>query len=166
MHPFYKIKVMAIGKKDGRLEMVKLIVSSQELSTQEELQMQLDIAGYPTSQATLVRDLKQLRIVKGFNANGRNVYLMPQEQRFRTVSDTHVTVDALNRLGITRVSFSGNMAVVHTPPGHASHVAYDIDNASIEEILGTIAGDDTVFIVLSEDADRTQVMDKLSLIKN
>ncbi len=156
---------MILGKKNGRLEMIKMIVSSMELSTQEELLMQLDIAGYPTSQATLVRDLRQLRIVKGYNANGHNVYLMPDEQRFRMVSDTHVTVEALNRVGITRVNFSGNMAVIHTPPGHASHVAYDIDNARIEEILGTIAGDDTVFMVLAEGADKTIVMDKLSLVK-
>lgn len=157
---------MAVGKKDGRLEIIKMIVSSQELSTQEELLMELDIAGFPTSQATLVRDLRQLHIVKGLNAQGRNVYLMPSEQRYRTVSDTHVTVDALNRLGVIRVNFSGNMAVIHTPPGHASHVAYDIDNAKIENVLGTIAGDDTVFMVLAEGVDRAKVMDELSLIKN
>lgn len=155
---------MASGKKNGRLEIIKMIVSSQELSTQEELQAQLFIAGFPTSQATLVRDLRQLHIVKGFNAQGRNVYLMPADQKFRMVSDTHVTVDALNRLGAVNVKFSGNMAVIHTPPGHAAHVAYDIDNARIDEILGTIAGDDTVFLVLSEDADRAILMDKMSLI--
>lgn len=155
---------MATGKKDGRLEIIKMIVSSQELSTQEELLAELDIAGFPTSQATLVRDLRQLHIVKGFNSHGRNVYLMPSEQRFRTVSDTHVTVEALNKLGAVNVKFSGNMAVIHTPPGHAPHVAYDIDNANIDEILGTIAGDDTVFMVIAEGADRATVMNKLSLI--
>ncbi len=155
---------MAAGKKDGRLEIIKMIVSSMELSTQEELLAQLFIAGFPTSQATLVRDLRQLQIVKGFNSEGRAVYLMPEQQKFRTVSDTHVTVDALNRLGAISVKFSGNMAVIHTPPGHAAHVAYDIDNARIKEILGTIAGDDTVFMVLAEDADHAIIMDKMSLI--
>lgn len=157
---------MAVGKKDGRLEIIKMIVSSQELSTQEELLQQLDIAGYPTSQATLVRDLRQLHIVKGYNDRGRNVYLMPDEQRYRKVSDTHVTVDSLNRLGVTNVHFSGNMAVIHTPPGHASHVAYDIDNAEVKGVLGTIAGDDTIFLVLKEGADRAAVLDELSLIAN
>lgn len=152
------------AKKSGRLEVVKMLVSSMELSTQEELIKQLDIAGYPASQATLVRDLKQLRIVKGLNAQGKLVYLMPGEQKYRTVSDTHVTVDGLNRIGIMEVRFSGNMGVIHTPPGHAAHVAYDIDNTNIPEILGTIAGDDTVLLVLTEDAERTTVLDKLSLI--
>lgn len=152
-------------KKSGRLEVIKMLISGMELSTQEELAKQLDIAGYPASQATLVRDLKQLRIVKGHNAQGRLVYLMPSEQRFRTVSDTHVTVDSIHKLGITDVRFSGNMGVLHTPPGHAGHVAYDIDNAGIPEILGTIAGDDTVLLVLDETASRADVLDKLSLIK-
>ncbi len=153
------------AKKSGRLEVIKMLVSSTEIPTQEELMKQLDIAGYPASQATLVRDLKQLRITKGLNTQGRLVYLMPSEQRFRTVSDTHVTVDSLNRIGITEVRFSGNMGVIHTPPGHASHVAYDIDNANIPEILGTIAGDDTVLLVLTENADRAMILDKLSLIR-
>ncbi|MCQ2223377.1 MAG: arginine repressor [Bacteroidaceae bacterium] len=155
---------MAASKKSGRLEIIKMIVSSQELSTQEELQRELDIAGYPTSQATLVRDLRQLHIVKGQNQHGRYVYLMPSEQRFRTVSDTHVTVDSLNRLGAISVKFSGNLGVIHTPPGHAGHVAYDIDHAEIPEILGTVAGDDTVLVVLAENADRVKVMDDLSKI--
>lgn len=153
------------AKKSGRLEVIKMLVSSMELSTQEELIKQLAIAGYTASQATLVRDLKQLRIVKGINRQGKLVYMMPEEQRFRTVSDTHVTVENLNRMGIAEVRFSGNMGVIHTPPGHASHVAYDIDNAMIPEILGTIAGDDTIFLVLEQDADRAIVLDKLSLIK-
>jgi len=175
LHPFLlkqRIKVtnnvekaiMAKGKKDSRLEVIKMIVSSQELATQEELLAQLDIAGYPSSQATLVRDLRQLHISKSQNPQGRSVYMMPGLQRFRTVSQTHVTVDSLNRLGAISVKFSGNIAVIHTPPGHAGHVAYDIDSANIPEILGTVAGDDTVIIVMVEGVDRALFMDKLSLI--
>lgn len=152
-------------KKSSRLEVVKMLISSMEISTQEELMKQLDIAGYQASQATLVRDLKQLHIVKGINCDGKLVYLMPGEQHYRTVSDTHVTVENLNRIGITEVRFSGNMGVIHTPPGHAAHVAYDIDNSDIPEILGTIAGDDTVFMVMEPDVDRNLVLDKISLIR-
>lgn len=154
---------MANDKKSGRLEVIKMIVSSQELATQEELLAQLDIAGFPTSQATLVRDLRQLRIVKGMSRNGNYVYLMPAEQRFRTVSDTHVSLNALHRLGALSMKFTGNMAVIKTLPGHAAHIAYDIDNANIPEILGTIAGDDTVFVAVSEGSDRPTVMNKLAV---
>lgn len=154
---------MASDKKSGRLEVIKMIVSSQELATQEELLAELDIAGFPTSQATLVRDLRQLRIVKGQNRNGNYVYLMPSEQRFRTVSDTHVSLNAMHRLGALSMKFTGNIAVIKTLPGHAAHIAYDIDNANIPEILGTIAGDDTVFVAVSEGVERSVMMDKLSV---
>ena len=53
-----------------------------------------------------------------------------------------------------RLNFSGNLMVVHTPPGHASMVAYDVDNAKNPNFLGTVAGDDTVIVVLAEGVDR------------
>lgn len=153
-----------ITNKSTRLEVVKMIVSSQELSTQDELLRELEKAGFPTTQATLSRDLRQLRITKGQNEQGESVYLLPERRRYQRVSDTHMTVQGMNRLGALAVKFSGNMAVVHTPPGHAPHVAYDIDNARVPEILGTIAGDDTVMILLAEDAERTMVLNRLANI--
>lgn len=151
-----------MANKETRLEVIKMIVSSQELSTQDELIRELAKAGFETTQATLSRDLRQLHITKGHSDTGHIVYMMPEERRYRRVSDTHVTVQQMNRLGALSVKFSGNMAVLRTPPGHASHVAYDIDNARIPEVMGTIAGDDTVFMVLTEDADRHTVLNRLN----
>ena len=151
-----------ISNKNTRLEVIKLIVSSQELSTQEELLRELQKAGFPTTQATLSRDLHQLRIAKGPNESGQQIYMLPEQRRYQRVSDTHVTVQQINRLGAVSVRFSGNMAVVHTPPGHAAHVAYDIDNAHIPEVLGTVAGDDTILLVLEEGTDRPFVLDRLA----
>ena len=142
-----------------------MIVSSQELSNQEDLLRELNTAGYPSTQATLSRDLKQLRIAKGHNAQGKYTYLLPEQQRYQRVSDTHITVQQMNRLGAYSIKFSGNLAVLRTPPGHASHVAYDIDHQEIAGVLGTIAGDDTVLIVLEEDVDRKAVMDAISAIQ-
>lgn len=138
-----------------------MLISSRELSKQEELMEELEKAGYPTAQATLSRDLKLLRVVKAQNGQGRYVYMMPNNQSYRSVSDSHVTVTAMNRLGALDVRFSGNLAVVKTLPGHASHVAYDIDKANLDCVLGTVAGDDTVILVLEEGADRAQVLDRL-----
>lgn len=159
----YIIRYMNINK-NTRLEVVKMIVSSQELSTQEELLRELERSGFPSTQATLSRDLRQLRIAKGLNEDGLQVYMLPEKRRFQRVSDTHLTVQKMNRLGALSVKFSGNMAVVRTPPGHAAHVAYDIDNAEISEVLGTVAGDDTVFIVLAEDANRQMLLNQLNAI--
>ena len=82
----------------------------------------------------------------------------------RQVCDTHMTVQKMNRLGALSVKFSGNMAVLRTPPGHAAHVAYDIDNAEIPEVLGTVAGDDTIFMVLAEDTNRQMFLNRLNAI--
>ena len=150
--------------KHTRLEVVKMIVSSQELSTQEELLRELERSGFPSTQATLSRDLRQLRIAKGLNEEGQQVYMLPEQRRYQRVSDTHMTVQQLNRRGTLSVKFSGNMAVLRTPPGHASHVAYDIDNAQLQEVLGTVAGDDTIFIVLAEDADKQMFLNRLNAI--
>ena len=157
-----KFKQPYMAKKNTRLEIIKLIVSSQELSKQDELMRELAKAGYPTTQATLSRDLHQLRIAKGHNEQGNQVYMLPEQRRYQRVSDTHVTVQKLNRLGALSVRFSGNMAVLRTPPGHAAHVAYDIDNAQIPEILGTVAGDDTIFMVIAEDAERPSLLNRLA----
>ena len=102
--------------KNTRLEVVKMIVSSQELSTQEELLRELERSGFPSTQATLSRDLRQLRIAKGLNEDGLQVYMLPEKRRFQRVSDTHLTVQKMNRLGALSVKFSGNMAVLRTPP--------------------------------------------------
>ena len=150
--------------KDTRLEVIKMIITSQELSRQDDLLRELAKAGFPSTQATLSRDLHQLRIVKGHNERGVLVYMLPEQTRYQRVSDTHMTVQQMNRLGAISVKFSQNLAVVHTPPGHAPHVAYDIDNADIPEIVGTIAGDDTILIVLAEDADRPSVLNHLSVV--
>ena len=138
-----------------------MLISSRELSKQEELMEELEKAGYPTAQATLSRDLKLLRVVKAQNGQGRYVYMMPNNQSYRSVSDSHVTVTAMNRLGALDVRFSGNLAVVKTLPGNASHVAYDIDKANLDCVLGTVAGDDTVILVLEEGTDCAQVLDRL-----
>ena len=150
--------------KRTRLEVIKMIISSQELSTQDELLRELDKAGFPSTQATLSRDLHQLRIGKGHNERGQYIYLLPEQRRYQRVSNTHATVQQINRLGALSVKFSGNMGVLRTPPGRASHVAYDIDNAHVPEVLGTIAGDDTVFLVLDEHADRQRVLNAIAEI--
>ena len=154
-----------IINKNTRLEVVKMIVSSQELSTQEELLRELERSGFPTTQATLSRDLRQLRITKAPNEEGEQVYMLPEKRRYQRVSDTHMTVQKMNRLGALSVKFSGNMAVLRTPPGHAAHVAYDIDNAELQEVLGTVAGDDTVFIVMAEDTNRQMLLNRLNAIE-
>ena len=136
--------------KDSRLEAIKLLVSSQEISSQGELLRELRRVGFTPTQATLSRDLHRLKVAKAMSHTGKYVYMLPGSPLYRRVADSALTFAAARQAGVLSVKFSGNLAVVHTLPGHASHVAYDIDNKHFEEILGTLAGDDTIIMVLAE----------------
>ena len=149
--------------KDARLEAIKMLVSSQEISSQGELLRELERMGMRLTQATLSRDLKLLKVAKATNAAGRYVYVLPAPpSSYRRVSDTHLTAAAAHQAGALSVKFSGNLAVVHTLPGHASHIAYDIDNKRFGEILGTLAGDDTIMLVLAEGTAPQTALERLA----
>ena len=145
--------------KDSRLEAIKMVVSAQDISSQEELLRELKKVGFKLTQATLSRDLKQLKVA---NASGKYVYVLPASPLYRRVSDTHLTASAVHQAGALSVKLSGNLAVVHTLPGHASHIAYDIDNKRFEEILGTLAGDDTIILVLAEGVSSELALRRLA----
>lgn len=139
--------------KKTRLQVIRMIVSSQHIESQEELLIELDKAGFPCGQATLSRDLKQLRISKVRGRNGHSTYSLPREGQFQPVP----TQDELDN-SRWRLQASGNILVLHTPPGHAGMVAYDIDSRRTPFILGTVAGDDTVLIVVAENTPREEAV--------
>ena len=150
--------------KNNRLDAIKMIISSKEIGSQEELLQELTKEGFRLTQATLSRDLKQLKVVKAASMNGNYVYVLPNNTRYRRMTEPQSAVEMLRADGIRGIEFSGNLAVIRTRPGYASSVAYDIDTHNFEEILGTIAGDDTILLVLREGCTRTSVINALSLI--
>ena len=137
--------------KKSRLQAIRKLVSTSSLESQEELLSELRKEGFVSTQTTLSRDLKQLRISKVRVRNGHSIYALPREGQFEPVP----TLDEINRTK-WRLNFSGNLMVVHTPPGHASMVAYDVDNIKHPYFLGTVAGDDTVLVVLAEGVSREE----------
>ena len=153
-----------MGKKSDRLDTIKMIISSQEVGSQEDLLQALNQEGYVLTQATLSRDLKQLKVAKAASMNGNYVYVLPNNTMYRRMTEPHSATEMLRVDGIRGIEFSGNLAVIRTRPGYASSVAYDIDTHNFNEILGTIAGDDTILLVLREECTRASVMDALSLI--
>lgn len=138
--------------KKSRLQVIKMIVGNCPIEKQEDLAMELEKAGFSTTQTMLSRDLKQLRISKVRTRSGKSVYALPGVVYF----DPAKTREELNATKWS-LQFSGNMVVLHTPPGHASLAAYEIDETKSALILGTVAGDDTVLMVMAEDASREQV---------
>lgn len=150
--------------KNNRLDAIKMIISSKEIGSQDELLQELSQEGFQLTQATLSRDLKQLKVAKAASMNGNYVYVLPNNTMYRRVTEPHSVTEMLRSDGVRGIEFSGNLAVIRTRPGYASSVAYDIDNHNFDEILGTIAGDDTILLVLREGCTRTSVMHGLSLI--
>ena len=150
--------------KNNRLDAIKMIISSKEVGSQEELLQELLKEGYSLTQATLSRDLKQLKVAKAASMNGNYVYVLPNNTMYKRMTEQHSATEMLRFNGVVNLEFSGNLAVIKTRPGYASSVAYDIDNHNFDEILGTIAGDDTILLVLREGCTRTSVINALSLI--
>ena len=120
--------------------------------------------GFQLTQATLSRDLKQLKVAKAASMNGNYVYVLPNNTMYRRMTEQQSATEMLRSDGIRGIEFSNNLAVIRTRPGYASSVAYDIDNHNFDEILGTIAGDDTILLVLREGCPRTSVLNSLSLV--
>ena len=152
-----------ITKKD-RLAALRLIVTSSELGSQDEVIRALARQGIVAAQATLSRDMKQLKIVKTANADGQYVYAITEETAYRRVHKPHAPVDILPAPGFKSIQFSGNMAVIRTRPGFASSIASNIDSSNLKDVLGTIAGDDTIFLVIREGAINVDVVDQLSSV--
>ena len=94
--------------------------------------------------------------------NGKYVYVLPNETMYKRVSNPRSLKEMMMTPGFLSINFSGNMIVIKTRPGYASSIAYNIDNHDIPEILGTIAGDDTIFLVKKEDASEEALLKSLA----
>lgn len=163
---FGNIYTLIMNKKDSRLEVLKMLFSSKELSNQEEVLQELRKEGFYVTQATLSRDLKQLKVAKAASISGKYVYVLPNETLYRRVHKPVSLMEMMQSPGFVSIHFSGNMAVIKTRPGYASSIAYNIDNSDIPSILGTIAGDDTIFLVVKEGVGEDEVKEELSNVIN
>ena len=125
------------------------IIQAGPVFSQEELAVRLREEGIASTQATLSRDLKALRISK-IPGEG---YVVPA--RGRSLSSDFSS-------GILRIQFSGNLAVIRTRPGLANAVAIVIDSQMVFPVLGTIAGDDTILLILRDGSSPNEVLDALT----
>ena len=144
-------------EKNNRLEALKLLISSQEIGCQEDLLKALSVEGFHITQATLSRDLKQLKVAKAASINGKYTYVLPNETMYKRIPTPRTAREMMKVSGFLSVSYSGNLGVMKTRPGYASSIAYNIDNGGIEEILGTISGNDTIFIAFKEPYDQEEM---------
>lgn len=149
---------------NDRLAALRLLLTTNEMSSQDEIVQALSRQGIIVTQSTLSRDFKRLKVAKATNAAGQYYYAIPNETDYRRTHRPEPRADILPSPGYKSIVFSGNMAVIHTLPGFASSIASNIDNVSPRDILGTIAGDDTIFLVLREGATHLDVVDQLTAV--
>ena len=148
--------------KNDRLEALRLIISSQQLGSQEELLQALQREGFKLTQATLSRDLKQLKVAKAATMSGNYVYVLPNDALYKRVSSSTSIREMMGMQGFVSINFSNNIAVIKTLTGYASALAWNIDHSDIPEVLGTVAGGDTIFIVMKEGVTAQQLIDALN----
>ena len=146
------------------MEALKMLISSQELCSQEEVLQALEKEGFKLTQATLSRDLKQLKVAKAASMNGKYVYVLPNDTMYKRVTTPKSAREMMLISGFLSIHFTGNIGVIKTRPGYASSIAYNIDSGDMPDILGTIAGDDTIFIAIKEGVRQEQVIEELSYV--
>ena len=123
------------------------IISNVNVETQEQLLAQLQEAGFYSTQATISRDIKELRIVKELTSFGTYRYTTTQGEVTGTFS---ARMNTIFRECVTHYDYAQNIVVIHTLPGLASAAGSAIDSMNMSVILGSIAGDDTVFVVMRD----------------
>ena len=134
--------------KTKRQAKIMEIISNKNVETQEQLLQELQNAGFRSTQATISRDIKELRIIKELTSFGTYRYTTSAGESAGTFSSK---LNTIFRECITSFDYAQNMVVIRTLPGLASAAASAIDAMSMSFIVGTIAGDDTVFIVMRDN---------------
>ncbi len=150
--------------KRERLGVITEILKYSVLGSQEEMLEKLAERGYHITQATLSRDLKALKVSKTPLSNGMYKYVLP--------SQALSIPKEMNKLNFTRhgavvsLEFSGQLAVLKTKPGYANAIALDIDNRGTKEVLGTIAGDDTILLIPRDGVSKSSLLEVINQIFN
>jgi transcriptional regulator of arginine metabolism len=148
--------------KHKRLQLLSRLLERQQYSSQESLAKALTKAGEPVTQATLSRDLRSLGAVRRPGSSGKAVYELPQPahealDRERQLLDLRVFVNEIRQ--------AGNLLVVLTPPGHAHAVGRSLDLHQAGGWVGSIAGDDTILVVMESAASARKFKRQLEALQ-
>ena len=147
-----------MNNKTQRLSIIRKIIRSEYISSQEELIARLEECGVQVTQSTLSRDLKFMQVAKVPHKEKGYVYVLQNN----TISDHQISTNITDN--ITQIAFSGNLCVITTKPGYASAVSVPIDSKGISEVLGSIAGDNNIILVLREDFSQAKLMAELTML--
>jgi transcriptional regulator of arginine metabolism len=153
--------VATLGKPQRQHRIARLL-EEQPISSQSQLVELLANDGVVATQATVSRDLEELGAVKVRIPGGTTAYAIPEHTKDRAGPDDHLR----RVMGefVVDVAHSANIVLLRTPPGSAHVVASALDRAGIPDVLGTVAGDDTLLLVCSEHAGGAKVAADLAAL--
>ncbi len=143
-----------------RLKTVRKLIKNYRIESQEELLGYLQKEGFEVTQATLSRDLKLLKVGKISDGHSGYVYTMPDDED-RKESEQIYVQDFLR--GYVSIDYSGNIVVIKTFGGHADAVSNALDAMNLDEVLGTVAGDNCIFACLKDGVTGPQFLSALKL---
>jgi transcriptional regulator of arginine metabolism len=146
--------------KKNRLEKIKELISEYEISTQEELTDLLNKDGFNVSQATVSRDINQLNLVKGEGVSRKSKYILGAT----SASFVPDKIIDLFKQVTSSIAHVNNLIVIKTLNGNANTAGMAIDKMNFPEVLGTIAGDDTLLMVTKSEADAKFIVKSLRML--
>jgi transcriptional regulator of arginine metabolism len=148
--------------KTQRQHRIERLLEEYAVSSQGQLVDLLAAEGVVATQATVSRDLEEMGAVKVRVSGGETVYALPELPTERVAPEDHLR----RVLGdwVVEVAHSANIVVLRTPPGSAHVVASALDRARLDDVIGTVAGDDTIMVVASERAGGVKVAKRLSAL--
>ena len=143
--------------KSGRHEKILEIIASSSIETQDELLARLSQAGYKVTQATISRDIKDLRLVKTLGSDGKYRYTSAAGRR----DDLRSSFAQLFSNSVTSIDLAQNIVVIKTLSGMANAVCAAMDSTDNAAVVGTIAGDDTIFVACRSSESAAALTDSL-----
>ena len=147
-------------ERHNRLSVVKELIKNNRIDNQDTLLDLLAKEGFSVTQATLSRDLKMLKVGKISDGWSGYYYALPEND---LISESEKSYIQDVRRGVLSIEFSQNFGVIKTRSGHANSVALALDVLALPEILGTLAGDDTIFVILREGMTKEDRLESFKL---
>ena len=149
--------------KSTRQAMILELISQQDIETQNQMMEALMERGIKSTQATLSRDIKELRLVKELSPSGSYRYVVVNRDE---LSDYDIRLRKIFRECVISYDYAQNLVVIHTLPGLAGAAASAIDSMNLSVVVGTLAGDDTVMVVMRDTNAAAQFCGEISNLAN
>lgn len=149
--------------KSKRHQMILRLVSEEHIDTQESLQTALAAHGFNVTQATVSRDIKELSLIKVVAPDGSYKYSIPSLKKSGMKEKSGAVLGFISD-SVLGVDYAGNTVVVKCHSGMAQAVCAKLDSTAIENVVGTLAGDDTIFILMRTESDARRLLKELESI--